>query len=144
MDLGWISMDLDWIFYGFHGSGMDFPWNSWISSGFPRISMDLLWIFYRFHGCEPLGTLLSVPSFFLWSSASVQTVQINTAWIFYEFHGSRMDSPGSGLDFLRFSWIWNGFSMEFMDFSWISMDLAWIFYGCHACRVNFHGVDIDE
>ena len=24
MDLGWISMDLDWIFYGFHGSGMDF------------------------------------------------------------------------------------------------------------------------
>ena len=30
-----ISMDLDWIFYGFHGSGVDFSWN------FGWISMDL-------------------------------------------------------------------------------------------------------
>ena len=26
MDFGWMTMDLDWIFYGFHGSGVDFRW----------------------------------------------------------------------------------------------------------------------
>ena len=66
MDLGWISMDLDLIFYGFHGSEVDLRWNSWISARFPWIwhgfstdfmdvgwiSMDLDWIFYRFHGSE--------------------------------------------------------------------------------------------
>ena len=41
-------------------------------------------------------------------------------------------------------WTWCGFSLEFMDLGWISMDLAWIFYGFHGCRVDFHGVDIDE
>ena len=48
-----------------------------------------------------------------------------------------MDFHGSGLDFLRISWIWDGFSMEFMDFGWISMDLDWIFYGFHGSGVDF-------
>ena len=65
------------------------------------------------------------------------------------------------IDFLRiswisdgFPWIWTGFSMEFMDLEWISMDLecmefclrpkavqinlAWIFYAFHESRVDFH------
>ena len=46
MDVRWISMDLDWIFYGFHESGVDFSWN------FGWISMDLAWIFYGFHRCR--------------------------------------------------------------------------------------------
>ena len=61
-------MDLDWIFYGFHGSEVDFPWNSWISGGFP--------------------------------------------WIRIGF------SPDA--------WIWDGFSTEFMDLEWISMDLEYM------------------
>ena len=37
MDLGWIPLDLDLIFYGFHGSAVDFPWKSWILDRFPWI-----------------------------------------------------------------------------------------------------------
>ena len=89
MDLGWLSMDLPWIFYGFHGSrvdfhgpslwrpkdlegfpwvwdgsGVDFPWNSWIWGGFP-------WI---------------------WDGPGVVLL-----WI----HGSWLDFHGFGMDFLR-------------------------------------------
>ena len=68
---------------------------------------------------------------------------MDLGWIFHGIHGFRLDFHGSGLDFLRISWIWGGFSMEFMDLDWISMDLAWIFYGFHGYRVDFHASGLD-
>ena len=57
--------------------------------------------------------------------------------IFHGIHGFQLDFHESGMDFLRISWIWGGFSMEFMDFGWISMDPDWIFYGFHGSGVDF-------
>ena len=66
---------------------------------------------------------------------------MDMGWIWGGFSMEFMDLGWISMDL---GWSWGGFSLEFMDLGWISMDLAWIFYGCHGCRVNFHGVDIDE
>ena len=64
MDFRYMTMDPDCFFFGFHGSGMDFRWNSWISTGFPWIRtgfstnfFDLGWIFYEILGFEEFGDL---------------------------------------------------------------------------------------
>ena len=98
-----ISMDPDWIFYGFHGSGMD-----------------------QFHGSSygvlpPSKTVNE-------TSHCFSTNFMDLGWMFHGIHGFQAHDHGSGLIFLRISWIWNGFSMEFIDFYWISMDPNWIFY----------------
>ena len=96
-------MDLDWVFYGFHGSGVDFPWNSWISAGFP------------------------------WIRTGFSTDFMDLEWIFHGIHGPRLDFHGSGMDFLRiswmsggFPWIWTGFSTDFMDHV---LRISWIWDG---------------
>ena len=53
-----------------------------------------------------------------------------------------MDFHGSGLDFLWILWTWGGFSMDFMDFGWMTMDLDWIFYGFHGSGVDFRWGEI--
>ena len=57
--------------------------------------------------------------------------------MFHGIHGFQVHDHGSEPFFLRISWIWGGFSMEFMDFRWISMDPDWIFYGFLRSGVDF-------
>ena len=136
---------------------MDFLRISWISDGFPwiwtgfsTVFMDLEWIFHGIHGFQldfhgsgmDFLRMSCLSGKLPWSNppTSLQVGVLDLVWIGVFL--SLMKLPL--MDFLGMGWIWGGFSMEFMDLGLISMDLAWIFYGCHGCRVNFHGVDIDE
>ena len=47
------------------------------------------------------------------------------------------------MDFLRISWISDGFPWIWTGFSTDFMDLGWIFHGIHGSRLDFHGSGMD-
>ena len=138
MDLGWISMDLDWIFYGFHGSGVDFPWNP--PTSLQVGVLDLVWI----------GVFLSLMKLplmdfhgmgWIWGGFSMEFmdfgwISMDPDWIFYGFHGSGMDFPWNSWISAGFSWIRTGFSTDFFN-------LGWIFHGILGFRIDFYGSGLD-
>ena len=75
MDFRYMTMDPDCFFHGFHGSGVDFRWNSWISAGFP------------------------------WIRTGFSTDFFDLGWISHGILGFRVDFHGSGLVFLWISWM---------------------------------------
>ena len=118
MDFRYMTMDSDCFFLGFHGSGIDFRWNSWISTGFP------------------------------WIRTGFSTNFFDLGWIFYETLGFEMDFHDRRLDFsmefiIDFLWIsmnpdW--IFSDFFDLGWIFhgiLDPDWILYGFHHLHLPY-------
>ena len=136
MDFHGYGMDLGWIFHGM--SKLTFPYHPY-HPYHPYPPLSLL---------SPLSPLiiliLLISSYPFWEHLSL-------CFLFSygvlppsksgrdKLLGSRIDFHGSGLDFLRISWIWGGCSMEFMDFDWMTMDPDWIFYS----STDFHASGLD-
>ena len=57
--------------------------------------------------------------------------------------GFSKDFMNLGWISMDLGWIGDGFSMDFIDLGWISMDLGLNFYGIHGSGMNFHGSGMD-
>ena len=109
-------------FHGFSWIFMDFHGFSWIFMDFHEFS----WIFMDFHVCKSPGLRFVSPRA---AAKGSQNVCKSPGLRFVSPRAAVCKSPGCKTSIIRhgFSWIFNGFSM---DFPWIFMDshgFSWIF-----------------